>query len=111
MTFTCVGRLCPQKGQLVLLDAFAELRKEGRGAKLVLAGDGEMRPEVEARIHELGQPPTPKECAEQSLELIGKLVFVRGRFYQWMLQILKPPRGRERSGDLRKGSQLFPYYR
>jgi colanic acid/amylovoran biosynthesis glycosyltransferase len=53
-TFTCVGRLCPQKGQLILLDAFAALLKEGRDAKLVLAGDGEMRPEVEARMRELG---------------------------------------------------------
>lgn len=52
-TFTCVGRLCPQKGQLILLDAFAALRKEGRNAKLILAGDGEMRREVEARMREL----------------------------------------------------------
>lgn len=52
--FVCVGRLCPQKGQLVLLDAFAELVREGRGARLVLAGDGEMRPEIEARIRSLG---------------------------------------------------------
>jgi glycosyltransferase involved in cell wall biosynthesis len=37
-----------------LLDAFAALLKEGRDAKLVLAGDGEMRPEVEARMRELG---------------------------------------------------------
>jgi colanic acid/amylovoran biosynthesis glycosyltransferase len=53
-TFVCVGRLCPQKGQLVLLDAFAALLAEGRDAKLVLAGDGEMRLEVEARMRELG---------------------------------------------------------
>lgn len=53
VTFTCVGRLCAQKGQLVLLDAFAALLAQGRDARLILAGDGEMRPEVEARIDEL----------------------------------------------------------
>ncbi len=50
----CVGRLCEQKGQLVLLDAFSELRKRIGGSHLVLAGDGEMRPEIEARIATLG---------------------------------------------------------
>ncbi len=53
VSFVCVGRLCAQKGQLILLDAFADLVREGRRARLVLAGDGEMRPEVEARIRQL----------------------------------------------------------
>ena len=55
-TFVCLGRLCAQKGQLVLVDAFAALVTSGVEAKLVLAGDGEMRPEVEARVaeHRLG---------------------------------------------------------
>lgn len=53
----CVGRLSAQKGQLVLLDAFAELlrkRPDLEGARLVLAGDGEMRAQVEGRIAALG---------------------------------------------------------
>ncbi len=54
VTFTCVGRLCAQKGQLMLVDAFAALLAEGRKAKLVLAGDGEMRADVEARVREHG---------------------------------------------------------
>ena len=53
-SFVCVGRLCAQKGQLILLDAFASLLREGRRARLVLAGDGEMRSAVEARIRALG---------------------------------------------------------
>lgn len=53
-TFTCVGRLAPQKGQLLLLDAFAEVVAGGDDARLVLAGDGELRPAIEARIAELG---------------------------------------------------------
>lgn len=52
-TFVCVGRLSAQKGQFVLLDAFAQLIKDGQNAKLVLAGDGELRPAIEKRIIEL----------------------------------------------------------
>lgn len=50
----CVGRLCEQKGQLLLLRAVHRLREQGLRVELVLAGDGEMRPEVETLIGELG---------------------------------------------------------
>jgi len=50
----CVGRLCEQKGQLLLLRAVHRLREQGLRLELVLAGDGEMRPQVEALITELG---------------------------------------------------------
>ena len=50
----CVGRLCEQKGQLLLLDALARIVRKGIPIELVLAGDGEMRPEVEALIGSLG---------------------------------------------------------
>ncbi|CAG7857832.1 colanic acid/amylovoran biosynthesis glycosyltransferase [biofilm metagenome] len=46
----CVGRLCEQKGQLLLLDAFRQLRDDGINCNLVLAGDGPMRAEIESRI-------------------------------------------------------------
>lgn len=49
-TLVCVGRLTPQKGQLLLLDAVRRLVAEGIDLHLVLAGDGEMRDEVEERI-------------------------------------------------------------
>lgn len=54
--FVCVGRLCEQKGQQILIEAAAQLARKGIDFELVLAGDGEMRPEVEALIakHELG---------------------------------------------------------
>jgi len=48
----CVGRLCEQKGQLLLLDSFKALRDSGVECNLVLAGDGPMRDEVERRIDE-----------------------------------------------------------
>ncbi len=53
-TFVCVGRLCPQKGQAQLPAAAAALRGEFPGLKIVLAGDGEARPEIESEIARLG---------------------------------------------------------
>jgi len=46
----CVGRLCEQKGQLLLVRAVAQLAAKGVAIELVLAGDGEMRGEIEALI-------------------------------------------------------------
>jgi glycosyltransferase involved in cell wall biosynthesis len=48
----CVGRLCEQKGQLLLLDAARRLHQAGIQFELVLAGDGEMRPYLETLIEE-----------------------------------------------------------
>lgn len=50
----CVGRLCEQKGQLLLVQAAAALRAQGRHFELVLAGDGPMRPDVEQAMARLG---------------------------------------------------------
>ena len=50
----CVGRLCEQKGQLLLIQALVVLRHRGVACDLVLAGDGEMRSEVEALIQQNG---------------------------------------------------------
>lgn len=51
-----VGRLCEQKGQLLLVEAAAQLKRAGLQFELVLVGDGPMRPEVEAAVarHDLG---------------------------------------------------------
>jgi glycosyltransferase involved in cell wall biosynthesis len=49
----CVGRLCEQKGQLLLLDAVRRLKERGRRVELVLAGDGEMRGELETAIERM----------------------------------------------------------
>jgi colanic acid/amylovoran biosynthesis glycosyltransferase len=51
-----VGRLCAQKGQLLLVEAAALLRREGIEFELVFAGDGEMRGPIEeaVRRHGLG---------------------------------------------------------
>ena len=46
----CVGRLCEQKGQLLLVEAAHLLVVHGVDFELVLAGDGEMRGAVEALV-------------------------------------------------------------
>ncbi|WOH53747.1 glycosyltransferase [Bradyrhizobium sp. sBnM-33] len=46
----CVGRLCEQKGQLLLIEATRLLAERGTKFELVLAGDGEMRGEIEALV-------------------------------------------------------------
>ena len=48
--FVCVGRLCEQKGQLLLVEAAHQLAVEGTGFELVLAGNGDLREQIEALI-------------------------------------------------------------
>jgi len=50
LQLVCVGRLCEQKGQLLLLGAMKMLADRGVDFELVLAGDGEMRTEIEQLI-------------------------------------------------------------
>ena len=50
----CVGRLCEQKGQLLLVQALHRLAARGVVLELVLAGDGEMRGEIESMVEQLG---------------------------------------------------------
>jgi glycosyltransferase involved in cell wall biosynthesis len=52
--FVCVGRLCADKGHLLLVQAAAKLRQEGLDFDVVLAGDGPMRPAIEKAIVEGG---------------------------------------------------------
>jgi glycosyltransferase involved in cell wall biosynthesis len=48
--FVCIGRLCEDKGQLLLVQAAQQLIQEGFRFRLVLVGDGTIRPEIEALI-------------------------------------------------------------
>ena len=50
VSMVCIGRICEQKGQLLLIEAAKRLHDEGLDFNLTLAGDGEMRTEVEALI-------------------------------------------------------------
>ncbi|MBC7482260.1 MAG: glycosyltransferase family 4 protein [Rhizobacter sp.] len=50
----CVGRLCEQKGQLLLVEAANLVVRQGVPLDLVLAGDGEMRAEIERLVDARG---------------------------------------------------------
>ncbi|MEO0400384.1 MAG: glycosyltransferase family 4 protein [Pseudomonadota bacterium] len=52
--FTCVGRLCPQKAQVLILEALELLLAKGIDAKIVFIGDGELRDAVESQIQAHG---------------------------------------------------------
>ena len=45
-----IGRLCAQKGQILLVEAAGLLRADGVEFELVLAGDGEMRAPIEEAV-------------------------------------------------------------
>ena len=49
-SLVCVGRLCEQKGQLLLIEAAKSLHEQKVDFELILAGDGEMRAEIETLI-------------------------------------------------------------
>lgn len=54
LRLVCVGRLCEQKGQLLLIEAAYEVVRQGVALHLVLAGDGEMRAEIERLVTDRG---------------------------------------------------------
>ncbi|MGI9642831.1 MAG: glycosyltransferase family 4 protein, partial [Acidimicrobiia bacterium] len=62
-TLVCVGRLCPQKGQLLLPKAVAELSTEFPDLRVRLVGDGESRAEIEEAIAKYG--------VEDLIEVVG----------------------------------------
>jgi colanic acid/amylovoran biosynthesis glycosyltransferase len=50
----CVARISEQKGHLLLVEAAGRLATEGIPFEIVLAGDGPLRPQVEALVARLG---------------------------------------------------------
>jgi glycosyltransferase involved in cell wall biosynthesis len=53
----CIGRMTPQKGHALLLEAVAQLHRNRSAARrplLALAGDGPLRPQLEQLAHRLG---------------------------------------------------------
>jgi glycosyltransferase involved in cell wall biosynthesis len=53
--FGCVSVFVPEKGQRHLISAMQTLRAAFPNARLLLAGDGPTRPDLESLIHQLGQ--------------------------------------------------------
>ncbi|MGY6706402.1 glycosyltransferase [Roseinatronobacter sp.] len=54
--FVCVGRLCVQKAQELIVEALADVRRTHPHARVILIGDGDTRPAITAAIdrHGLG---------------------------------------------------------
>jgi colanic acid/amylovoran biosynthesis glycosyltransferase len=50
----CVGRLCEEKGQLLLIEAIKPIVAAGIPIKLVLVGDGSSRQQIEASVSDGG---------------------------------------------------------
>jgi colanic acid/amylovoran biosynthesis glycosyltransferase len=48
--FICIGRMSEQKGHLILIEAAQRLALRGEDFEIVLCGDGEMRPSIEAMV-------------------------------------------------------------
>ena len=55
--FVCVGRLCPEKGHLLLLDAIKKIVADGGFIELHLIGDGESREAIETFVSKNGLEP------------------------------------------------------
>lgn len=53
-TIVCVGRLCPQKGQVLIPRALAIVAPRHPTARIILVGDGETRAEIMAEAAQLG---------------------------------------------------------
>lgn len=52
--FLNVGRLLKRKGQLELVEAFAQFQKKYPNATLTIAGEGELRPQLEVLVKKYG---------------------------------------------------------
>jgi len=78
----CVGRLEPRKGQLELVQAFAELRKTVPGARLELIGpvaDHDYARQLDAAIGRLG--------LATATDVAGRVADVAGRVRDWDLLV------------------------
>lgn len=53
-TVLCPANLIPVKGHIYLIGAMAHIKEKGKSVRLWLAGDGPLRPELEAKVEILG---------------------------------------------------------
>ena len=70
----CVGRLCTEKGQRLLVDAVAQLATEGQCFRLLLVGDGPEREALESRIAQQQLSSVVEITGWQSSERIKALL-------------------------------------
>jgi len=67
----CIGRLCEQKGQSLIIDALHILKKKKVDFSLRLIGDGEMRAEIEDKIQQYNLEDNIKITGWMSSEQIN----------------------------------------
>ncbi len=67
-----VGRLVPQKNPLFSIQVFDELLKQQPNARLIFAGDGELRKEAERLTRQLGR--------EEQIQFLGNITDVVGLY-------------------------------
>ncbi len=70
----CVGSLQDYKGQRYLIDAVRLLTDEGRALSVVLVGDGDLRPELEAQVARLGLESVVRFAGHQPTERVSELL-------------------------------------
>ncbi|WP_299656063.1 glycosyltransferase [uncultured Jannaschia sp.] len=70
----CVGRLCPEKAQLVTLEAVARIATDHPGLRIQFVGDGEDRAALEVRIAELGLQDCVSLLGWKSHEEVRRLI-------------------------------------
>ena len=69
-----IGRLSEQKGQLLLVEALGQLRRQGLRVELDFVGDGELRPQVERAIAEQGLSDSVKIAGWADSETIRRML-------------------------------------
>jgi glycosyltransferase involved in cell wall biosynthesis len=89
----CVGRLCEQKGQLLLVEAARRVAANGTDFELVLVGDGEMRGEIEtliARYHLEGKVRITGRISSERLrdEILAARALVLASFAEGLPMVI-----------------------
>jgi len=69
-----IGRLSEQKGQLLLVEALGQLRRQGLRVELDFVGDGELRPQVERAIVEQGLTDSVKIAGWADGETVRRIL-------------------------------------
>lgn len=90
-TIAAVGRLVPQKGFDTLLRAFALVHATYPAWRLVISGDGPLRPSLEAQIHALGLDDVvslPGRTSTVDAVLADSAVFVLSSRYEGFPNVL-----------------------
>ena len=89
----CVARISKEKGHLLLVEAAGLAAARGAEFELVLAGDGELRPAIEARVIELGLQGRVRitgwiSSAQVRDEILAARALVLASFYEGLPVVL-----------------------